>query len=690
MKKILFAFLFFAVVSNAKAQDHFVYFCGQSAAQEKLFHQHAGASEEARRAEAELDEYTSGFGEDRSGVVYTIPVVFHIIHQGGVENISDAQIFDAMAIINRDFRKQNSDTSGIIDAFVDIAADSEIEFKLATRDPNGVCHNGINRISSPLTFDGYNSDMKALSYWPRNQYLNVWVCSVIGDNVAGFSNLPSSVNSAWAAAEDGIVLRSNYVGSIGTGSPSRSRTFTHEAGHWLNLRHTWGTGNTPGVDTNCDIDDGVTDTPNTIGYTSCQINGASCGSAIDNVQNFMEYSYCSKMYTEGQRTRMRAALTSSTAQRNQLWTNANLIATGVVDPPLCLAKFEADKQSACMGETIMFTDQSYNAVTTWSWDFGDGTVISGSDPLEFQNPTHSYATPGVYTVSLVVGNGVAQLNTSITSYITILDDGMVAAPFVDGFEGAWPGSNWLGINPQADETWEITPSAFYSGAKSLKLRNYSIDAGNSDQLYTATFDMTNVDTVFLSYKWAYANKLTITDDQLRISVSGDCGNTWVVRKLRKGTTNLPTATATDAQFTPTSLSDWDGEIITLSNPDWLTDRFRIKFEFSELGGNNFYLDDINIYAAGPTINVHESKPIFLFNVYPNPSSGNMTLELGQINSELITVELYNSTGQLCDVLFNGMANAGRQNITIPDQAAGLYNLVIKKDGQMAVQKLIFE
>lgn len=690
MKKILYVILSLIIVSDAFAQDHFTYFCGQAAAQEKLFQQHPGTSEAARRAEQELEEHTANFGEDRSGIVYIIPVVFHVIHQSGVENITDEQIYDAMAVLNADFRKQNADTSVIVAAFVDIAADCEIDFSLATRDPNGACHNGINRISSDLTFDGFNSDMKALSYWPRNKYLNIWVCNTIGDNTAGFSNLPSSVASAWAASEDGIVIRSNYVGTIGTGSVGRSRTLTHEVGHWLNLKHTWGNGNTPGDIVNCDQNDGVADTPNTIGYTSCQLSGASCGSVVDNVQNYMEYSYCSKMFTEGQSTRMRAALTSSTAQRNQLWTNANLIATGVINPPLCLAQFSADKQSGCMGETIQFSDHSYNGISTWSWDFGDGTTLSGTDPLVHKNPTHIYQTPGVYTVALVVGNGTGQLNTTINSYITIFDNGMIAPPLVEGFEGVWPNSNWLGFNPDADETWEITPSAQYSGIKSLKLRNFSVEVGNVDQLYTATFDMTGADTIYLGYKWAYANRATITDDQFRISVSGDCGNTWIVRKLRKGTTNLPTATATDSQFTPTSLTDWGSEVILLNNSDWYNDRFRVKFEFTGLGGNNFYLDDINIYASGPTISVHEAKPVFLFNVYPNPSSGNMTLELGQVKSEMITVELYNSTGQLCDVVFRGMANAGRQNITIPDQPGGLYNLVIKKDGHMAVQKLIFE
>jgi PKD repeat protein len=691
MKK-LFTLLSIVLMTRATvAQDHTTYFCGQLTAQSKLFNQHPEQADEMRANQEALEAFTENYYAERGGddVIYTIPVVFHIIHQGGPENISDEQIQDAVAILTRDFRKLNPDTASIVDDFVPIAADCRIEFKLATKDPQGNCHTGVNRISSDLTYDGYNSDMKALSYWPRNSYMNIWVCSSIGGNTAGFTNLPGDVASNWAASEDGIVLRSDYVGSIGTSSVSHSRTLTHETGHWLNLYHTWGGSNDPGLAENCSMSDLVSDTPTTIGHTSCSLSSGTCSSPIDNVQNYMEYSYCSNMFTYGQRQRMRAALTSNTAQRNQLWTNTNLIETGVINPPLCEAIVGSNTRSACIGESVQFSDLSYHGITSWNWNFGDGAVLSGSDPLVHKNPIHQYVDPGIYNVTLEVSNGTESMNVTENSFITILDTGMIFSPFAEGFETAWPANNWVSVNPDGDESWEITPTASFSGDKSLKLRNYSIDAGRVDELYTATYEMTGADTIYLSYKWAYANRTTTTDDKFRISVSGDCGNSWVVRKLRKGTTNLPTATATNSQFTPASEADWDGEVLTLNNSDWYNDRFRLKFEFTGLGGNNFYLDDINIFAVGAT-GVFNPEPIFIYNVYPNPAAGDMTVELGQLNSENITIELYNATGQLCSTIFSGHLSSGRQKFTIPDQPTGLYNVVLKKDGHMAVQKVIFE
>lgn len=672
----------------ANAQNHETYFCGQVAAREKLFRSHPGAREESIRANQELEEHTRNFSENRGGgsATYIIPVVFHVIHMNGAENISDDQIYDAVSILTRDFRKLNADTSEIVDAFVDIAADCNIEFRLATKDPNGNCHTGINRIVSDLTYDGGNPDMKDLISWPRNSYLQIWVCAAIGDGVAGFTNLPGDVSSNWAADGDGIVMRSDYVGSIGTSSPTKSRSLTHEVGHWLNLYHTWGPTNNPGETGNCDFDDLVNDTPNTIGYTSCNLNGNSCGGGVDNVQNYMEYSYCSCMYTQGQRTRMIAALTSGTAQRNQLWTQANLLETGVLDPPLCEAAFSSTLLTACVGDTIVFSDESYHNITSWSWNFGDGQQISGSDPLLHKNPGHAYENPGVYTVSLTVGNGSSSLNTNGT--IVILGDASASSPVIEGFEGTWPGNLWLTNNPQGDETWEITPTASFTDDKSLKLRNYNIEAGNLDEFYSATLDMTGADTVWLSYRWAYANRPSETDDRLKISVSGDCGQTWSLRKLRKGLTNLPTADPVSTQFVPTSTDQWDGETLVLTNGAWFNDRFRVKFDFTSYGGNNLYLDDINIIGSFTT-GVREAIPVFIYNVYPNPSENGMTLELVQQDNEQVSLELYNATGQLCQVLQNGSLSGGRHFIQIDDQPAGLYNLVMRKEGHVSVQKLIF-
>ena len=176
----------------------------------------------------------SGNSHGKKAVV-TIPVVFHVIHEYGPENISKAQILDQMRILNEDFRRRNADTSKTRAIFKSIAVDCEIEFKMATKDPAGNCTDGITRTVSSLT-NGGDEEAKQLIIWDQSKYLNIWVVKTIGRaaNILGYAVLPTSNDKSG----DGIILRASYVGSIGTGSAEYAgRTLTHEIGHYLGLWH---------------------------------------------------------------------------------------------------------------------------------------------------------------------------------------------------------------------------------------------------------------------------------------------------------------------------------------------------------------------------------------------------------------------------------------------------------------------
>ena len=89
-----------------------------------------------------------------------IPVVFHIIHTYGVENISKAQVLDAIEKLNIDYNKQNGDTVNTYDLFKSRAANCNIEFRLAHIDPDGNCTDGIVRHYTPETNYAYFNTMK--------------------------------------------------------------------------------------------------------------------------------------------------------------------------------------------------------------------------------------------------------------------------------------------------------------------------------------------------------------------------------------------------------------------------------------------------------------------------------------------------------------------------------------------------
>ena len=685
----LATFLLMMTAFGAQAQE--VWPCGHAEAQDAFDAAHPGAREAREAEEAGLrsaaQDVLSRGGQDNE--LYVIPVVFHVIHDNGPENISAEQIHDAMDILNRDFRKLNSDTAQIVAGFVDVAADIDVEFRLAKRDPQGNCHSGINRIEDELTYVGDNA-MKQLINWPRESYMNVYVAAEAG-GAAGYTNYPSN----WGAGTDGIVLKHEYVGSIGTGNPYRSRTLTHECGHWLNLPHTWGSSNNPNEPDNCDVDDGVEDTPLCLGSPVgfCDLERTTCGS-LDNVQNYMEYSYCSRMYTQGQRARMRAALNSSTADRNQLWTPQNLEDTGVFEEELlCKAEFSVDRFEVCIGEEVQFTDQSFFGVTGWSWDFGDGTVLTGDVDTVYQNPAHAFQEAGEFDVYLTVSNATGSVTSPSPVTITVLGEGVLPAVLEDSFEpevGTWSEGLWS-VETLSGQPWQIRQTTGYTGARSLYVRNRQNEGGEITRVTSSTYDADGLAALYIGYKYAYSHRTTgETDDRLKLQVSKDCGQTWNTRQFHRGLIDLATAPDHGGNFYPSGTDEWSGHIEEVDNSVYLVPNLRIRFEFESKGGNNVFLDDINIYGVdslGNVVNLDEADPALAFglNAFPNPSEGRFTVDARW-------------TGQGAMLLLRDAAGRLERQIPLPGEGGrrtqlegltpGVHLLELQAEGRREVLRLV--
>ena len=635
-------------------------------------------------------------------IVWYIPIVFHVLHNEGPENISDDQIIDAFNILNRDFKRENLDADNVHPDFQGMPADVDIEFRLATKAPDGSCFSGITRTESPLTLDGsdgqdqveaiINGNDVYQGQWPPNKYCNVYVCADIG-GAAGYTFTPSG----WSGNDmfyNGIFVLDNYLGSIGTSSVGSSRTLTHEVGHWLNLRHTWGPNNNPGNISSCYDDDNVADTPNEIGVTACALNEMSCGPRA-NVENYMNYSYCSKMFTQGQVNRMRNALNSNTAGRNNLKTASNLTETGADgNLYLCKADFEADKTSVCPGGVINFTDLSYNEVNQWTWSFPGGSPSSSI----IQNPSVTYNTPGVYEVSLIANDGSIS-DSEVKSYYIRVMESPSSLPFLEGFENYSTLNNiqeWEIKNEQGNG-FELISNIANTGNKSVKLTNYNQTEGTIDELISSPVDLSDItSSVTLSFRYAYKRRNTNDDDFFRVYVTEDCGETWDLRKTLHGF--QLSSQVQSSMFIPSPSFEWTTVHMTnITSPYWV-ENFRYKFKFEAGGGNNIYIDDINIYNGSPSdeiiydnLGLYEDNQITDLIIYPNPTERNVNVRFEVVNNQDVIINIQDITGRITS-RNTIKATPGINLVTIDTNrlSSGLYFLNVETSSSQKTLELLIK
>lgn len=260
----------------------------------------------------------TGARDTLPGEVIVVPVVFHVLYNSNVQNVSDAQVLSQLKVLNDDYRRQNADTVNTPASFKSVAADVRISFCLAKVDPNGKYTSGI--IHKHTSSDLFLSDdeMKFSSSggdnaWDSKKYLNIWVCNLFGRTL-GYGVMPGA-----PPERDGIVIQYTAFGTIGTATApfNKGRTATHEVGHWLGLKHLWG-------DALCG-DDGIADTPpQETSNSDCPSfpHLSSCSNSFtgDMFMNYMDFTNdaCMNMFTQGQKNEMRGQFALGNARNSFL------------------------------------------------------------------------------------------------------------------------------------------------------------------------------------------------------------------------------------------------------------------------------------------------------------------------------------------------------------------------------------
>lgn len=595
MIKYSFLFVVLMIQLVLNAQD----WCGTSYYNKQIEEAHP---ENAIQAEKIKERLRNRVPNTKDGAIIVIPVVVHILHQDGTENISDAQVHDAIKMLNEDYRRENSDTIYTRDIFKPVAGKSYFEFRLAQLDPSGNPTNGITRTYTDLTIDA-DDNAKYESMWPTNQYFNIWVVKTIANwdpnsIILGYAQFPW-----WGIDETyGVIIRSDRMGRIGTGTGDR--TLTHEAGHCLGLYHTF-----EGCGWDCSQSgDEVCDTPPSENSTqSCNLEQNQCDTdlngpspfssdMVDQVENFMSYDDCQNMFSKEQVSRMEFAA-AGVFELTELSSETNLVNTGVNN--LTLANFSSDKRQVCANQLVTFFDLSTYGATTWSWEFEGGTPATST----LKNPHITYENSGVYKVKLTASNASTTVSKEET-YIHVNNEIGDYLPISEGFEIDPYISNRI-FSFDNPKRWLRTGSAGASGTSSIMVNNFPVASENNvSEFYSNTYDLSPYSSVSINFKVAFAQQDAANSDKLIFYVSGTCGETWVIRWSKAGD-NLKSVEPQTSAFTPSQTSEWKEYTISSLPYSFLNENFQFKFRFESDGGNNVFIDDININGVFKTTPVLE-------------------------------------------------------------------------------------
>jgi PKD repeat protein len=359
------------------------------------------------------------------------------------------------------------------------------------------------------------------------------------------------------------------------------------------------------------------------------------------------------------------------------------------------AAFDIDCPTAGQMYCFTLSDQSVNTDNTASltWYFPGGTPSVSSGP----SPEVCYSAPGNYDVALVVDNGYGVDSVYQSNYIDVIPT--ASLPYYDGFEDyisfanndAWQSVS-IGVGPAS---FGLTTIAALSGEKSARLQNFGQPEEAIDELISGPIDLSvlnSADDVTLSFRYAYRKRNESNEEWLRVFIRADCLGNWALRRTIKGN-NLSPLVATST-WAPSSSEEWTTVHMTNVTNAFFTGDFRVKFQFESDGGNNFYLDDINMYQGEPSddiVEIQEFDSFNQFSVYPNPSDGEFNIEFSQTNAGNVIVQITDVNGKLIRV-HSIQAQIGNNLVLIDtkDIAPGLYMVNLIQGGSLATKKLIIQ
>lgn len=359
------------------------------------------------------------------------------------------------------------------------------------------------------------------------------------------------------------------------------------------------------------------------------------------------------------------------------------------------ANFNVDCETA--GEQYCFNlvENSTNTdlTSTFTWYFPGGTPATANGP----NAQVCYPGPGDYDVALVVNNQAGSDSLYQAAFITVIP--APSLPYFEGFEDYSSfinNTSWSVSNPDLNAAFTISSAAALSGVKSARLNNYSQTGNFTDELISGPIDLSSLsasDTMTLSFRYSYRKKNSSNDEWLKVYVATNCLENWVQRKTMHG--DQLSSLVSSSTWTPSLPEDWTTVHMTNITNTYFSGDFRMKFRFESDNGNNFYLDNINLYKGAPSeqlVSLDEfGSGIEQLNLYPNPASDELNLAFYHPNVGAITVCVLDLSGKI--IQRHALSANYGSNLVVLDTSglkAGSYLIRIEENGAKQVLRFVIQ
>ncbi len=331
-----------------------------------------------------------------------------------------------------------------------------------------------------------------------------------------------------------------------------------------------------------------------------------------------------------------------------------------------------------------------------------GVFPSGSSITVTLNALSS-GVAGGHNVSVDISNVSGGDNNTVDNTGTsqvYLGVGTTGKTVVQDFEvSAFPPALWATANPdKGTATWSqatgATVGGYASSATALKYNFYgNTKIGDIDEIYLPPTNLYGTAEPELVFEYSYVKNSAPNADKLEVMASADCGDSWSTFYSASGMGLVTTQTLISGAFTPNASEHWSFQNVKLTGMN-LKDVL-VKFVVTNGNGNNLYLDNINLFQSQPTeppvpnpVGISENANLFSAGLYPNPTSGNVSVKINSPVSGNAVITVVNTLGQVLAVkntVLNGGSNVIEMNVS--ELPAGLYSVNVESNNGSVSKKL---